>query len=325
MKLRLATLMLALMPLAAVGQVLPARHSATPLVDQLLATDRMAQGTGSGQPVLPIWSGTNGELLAVVALPKGWVAAPSAPTPAYAGPSSWRLAGSSSSASGLSFGFRNGVRLDAFLGQYLPNFTACTTVSCATGLSPQLGATSAMLGMGWSSPHGALDLSYGLSWLRASNQAAATQALFSPLSALGDLDSQRWLGVSAEESSLFARGRWRFDESTALDLTASYGRLHDSNLAGAMLPALDLDQLSLSLGVDVGSLRGAVVGHVLRSDDPLLAGRRWTTLDLGISWRTPWAGELSVGAQNILAAPNATPRDADGQARTPYIQYRQDL
>ena len=61
------------------------------------------------------------------------------------------------------------------------------------------------------------------------------------------------------------------------------------------------------------------------SDDPLLVGKRWTTLDLGVSWRTPWAGVLSVGAQNILSAPVNSPRDADGQARTPYIQYRQDL
>ena len=53
----------------------------------------------------------------------------------------------------------------------------------------------------------------------------------------------------------------------------------------------------------------------------------WTALDLGVSWRTPWRGEISVGAQNLWSAPlDAAPRDVDpSQARTPYIQYRQDL
>lgn len=46
--------------------------------------------------------------------------------------------------------------------------------------------------------------------------------------------------------------------------------------------------------------------------------------DLGVSWRTPWRGEISVGAQNFWSAPLDAPRDADpNQARTPYIQYRQ--
>ena len=152
-----------------------------------------------------------------------------------------------------------------------------------------------------------------------------TDALLNPLPALDYGSSPQWSALMTEESALFARGRWRFEQGAALDLTASYGRLHGSPVAGALLPSVDLDQLSLSLGLDVGSLRGAIVGHVLSSDDPLLVGKRWTTLDLGVSWRTPWAGVLSVGAQNILSAPVNSPRETDGQARTPYIQYRQDL
>ena len=126
--------------------------------------------------------------------------------------------------------------------------------------------------------------------------------------------------------SLFARGRWRFDENTALDIGASYGHGNVVQF-GSALPGIALDQLSLSLGLDAGSLRGAIVGHVLHSDDPVLVGKKWTALDLGVSWRTPWRGEISVGAQNLWSAPlDAAPRDADpSQARTPYIQYRQDL
>jgi len=325
MKLRLATLVFSLLfPLAGTAQITPAQTSATPLVDRLLATDVDAVSTGT--PVVPIWSGKDGELLALVALPQGWVESPAAATPAYAGPSTWRLAGSNASSSGLSLQFANGLHLDALLGQYTPTLAPCATGSCA-GSQPALhwNAASGVLGMGWTSPQGALDLSYGLSWLKSPIAAPGADALLNPLPALDYGASPQWSSLMAEESSLFARGRWHFGQGPALDLTASYGRLHGAAVAGALLPSADLDQLSLSLGLDVGSLRGAIVGHVLSSDDPLLAGKRWTALDLGVSWRTPWAGVLSVGAQNILSSSPSSVRDGEGQARTPYIQYRQDL
>lgn len=322
MKLRLATLVFSLFPLAGTAQTVPA--SATPLVDRLLATDVDSASTGT--PVLPIWSGSNGDLLAVVALPPGWVDSAAPATPAYAGPSTWRLAGSTSSSSGLTLRFANGMHLDALLGQYSPSIAPCVAGFCNSADMPRWSAASGVLDMGWTSAQGALDLSYGLSWLRSPVTAPGVGALLNPLPAFNVGSGPQWSTLMAEESALFARGRWHFDQGAALDLTASVGRLHGSPTAGALLPSsVDLDQLSLSLGLDVGSLRGAIVGHVLSSDDPLLAGKRWTTLDLGISWRTPWAGVLSVGAQNILSAPVNSPRDADGQARTPYIQYRQDL
>lgn len=325
MKLRLATLILSLLPLAATAQVRLAPESATPLVDRLLATGVDGASPTTGTPVLPIWSGTNGELLAVVALPQGWVDSPAAKTAAYEGPSTWRLAGTASSASGLAMQFANGLHLDALLGQYVPSISPCMSSACGSAWSQPI-VTSATLGMGWTSSQGVLDLSYGLSWLKSPAMTSpGMDPVFDPLSSLGFGNDLAWSALGAEESSLFAKGRWRFQHNSAVDVTASYGRLHGTHVAGALLPTVDLDQLSLSLGLDVGSLRGAIIGHVLSSDDPLLAGKRWTTLDLGISWRTPWAGELSVGAQNILAAPSSSPREADGQARTPYIQYRQDL
>ena len=323
MKPYFATLMLSLLPLAALAQQPVASPSATPLVDRLLATDL---GGDAAAPVLPIWSGVDGQLLAVVALPPGWVAPGQAALPNRFGASAWNPAGLTSTGGGLSLQFSNGLRLDALLSQYTPVLAPCALGNCLAATEPAAGAAGGMLGMGWTSVQGTVDLSYGLSWLRSTLPLGVTDVGFDPLPTL---DAGGGLGLLPrlvdEESALFARGRWRFDQDRALDLTASYARLHGSRLAGAALPAVDLDQLSLSLGLDVGSLRGAIVGHVLRSDDPLLAGKRWTTLDLGISWRTPWAGELSVGAQNILSAPSGSPRDSDGQARTPYIQYRQDL
>jgi len=323
MKLRLAMLVFSLFPLAGTAQTALAPVSTTPLVDRLLSTD--VDAISAGRSVVPIWSGTNGELLALVALPQGWVDSSVAATPAYAGPSTWRLADSASSASGLTLQFVNGVHLDALLGRYAPSIAPCAGSCKNVDEGLRWNAASGVLGIGWTSPEGALDLSYGLSWLKSPMTSPGPDALLNPLPALENGSGSRWSASMTEESALFARGRWRFEQDAALDLTASYGHLLGSPVAGALLPSVDLDQLSLSLGLDVGSLRGAIVGHVLSSDDPLLAGKRWTTLDLGVSWRTPWAGVLSVGAQNVLSAQPGSPRNPEGQARTPYIQYRQDL
>ncbi len=345
MRLRFATLLLSLFPLLGMAQTLPtlvtpanARHM--PLVEQLLALDSSRDAWPSqGMPVLPIWSASNGRLLAVVALPRAWANAPIDPTPDYAGPSTWRLAGSTLTANaGLRWQANSGLHADALLGQYLSTMPASCNASGCDAAAPRWSQSTltGLLGMGWSTPDSGLDLSYGLSWLQAQGNpvafgnAVAGSVLVPVLTLPGSLPYSL-----NDETALYARGRWRFEQGAALDVAASYGRGHASALASpaagigafnAMASGIDLDQLSLSLGLDAGSLRGAIVGHVLSSDDPAFAGKRWTTLDLGVSWRTPWNGELSVGAQNLWSAPINAPRDADSsQARTPYIQYRQDL
>ncbi|MEP7041799.1 MAG: hypothetical protein ABI843_01980 [Dokdonella sp.] len=344
MMLRLAklTLLLSLFPLAGMAQTLPSlaptsSEGRTPLVDELLALDSHGQPLlAQGAPVLPIWSGSNGQLLAVVALPREWATSPLSAAPAYGGPSEWHLAGSSAaSASGLRWQFGDGLRAEAMLGQYLsaaPVACAADTCGSATASRWSHGSLTAALGMGWSTADGGLDLSYGLSWLQSQGTPTTLGSLASAGSALVPvltLPSAQSFTLDSE-TSVYARGRWQLESGPAFDVAASYGRGKASaigSIPNTFAPGIDLDQLSLSLGMDAGSLRGAIVGHVLSSDDPMLAGKHWTTLDLGVSWRTPWSGELSVGAQNLLSSPlNASSRDAESQqTRTPYIQYRQDL
>jgi hypothetical protein len=330
MKLRPAMLVLALssIPLAGTTQTLPSLVPATtsPLVEQLLAIDPAGQPmVARAAPVLPIWSGANGQLLAVVALPRGW--GDSLRGPDTPGPAAWRLAEDFAGAGGMTWRFANGLHLDAMLAGFSPvdpvSFCPAAT-GCADQRTPRLsGAVAGMLGAGITFGDSGLDLSYGLSWLQTpgkSLQFSSIGAGVLPALALPDAP----LYALGNEAAMFARGRWRFEQGASVDISASYGRGQFAGL-GASAPAVDLDQLSLSLGLDAGSLRGAIVGHVLSSDDPVLAGKRWTTLDLGVSWRTPWSGELSVGAQNLWSAPLNSVRDNDSQARTPYIQYRQDL
>lgn len=346
MKLRLITLLLWLFPLVGMAQTLPSLRpsqapGATPLVDQLLALDATGQPQlAHGAPVLPIWSGSSGQLLALVALPRGWVDSPIQNTPAYAGPSAWHLAGTNASGGGVEWQFGNGLRAEALLGQYSAAASMpCNVGDCSTALASSWprSTMTGVLGLGWTSADAGLDLSYGLSWLQSQRRGIGLNdwALDGNTIPVFSLPGAENYSLDSE-TALYARGRWHVTQGSALDLSASYGRGHlssiglpligDASAGGASLaPGIDLDRLSLSLGLDVGSLRGAIIGHVLSSDDPALAGKRWTTLDLGVSWRTPWSGELSVGAQNLWSKPIHSPRDVEGQARTPYIQYRQDL
>jgi hypothetical protein len=303
--------------------------SRTALVEQLLALDDNAASSTprlASEPnsLVPIWSGADGHLLAIVALPGQWGSPLLAGTTAAPGPASWYLLGGMPlESSGLRWQSNSGFHVDALLGRSESPLPALCGADCNAS---QIGTITGSLGLGWMSPDGALDLTYGLSWLETRDGTPAFPGIGAGVPVL-TLPQALTSGIESE-TSLFARGRWRIAGDTALDLGASYGRGSTMNYGtlGTTLPGVDIDQLSLSLGVDAGSLRGAIVGHVLRSDDPLLVGRKWTALDLGVSWRTPWRGEISVGAQNLWSAPLDAPREADpSQARTPYIQYRQDL
>jgi len=321
--------------LAAIAQDLPVLATGTPsaetaLVEQLLAIDGSPVLMPGAEPasVVPIWSGSDGHLLAVVAVSGRWDLPLLADSTNQMGPASWYLLGETNfNTAGLRWQSGNGFHADAIFSQQQSVLPALCGLACDSTVRS---AFAGSLGLGWMSPDGGLDLSYGLSWLQASDDPIGLRALPSASSGVPVLTLPNILtsGGLKSNTSLFAKGRWHFDEDTSIDIGASYGHARTLSFGaiGSSIPGIDLDQLSLSLGVDSGSLRGAIVGHVLRSDDPALIGKKWTALDLGVSWRTPWRGEISVGAQNLWSAPLDTSRETDpAQSRTPYIQYRQDL
>jgi hypothetical protein len=81
----------------------------------------------------------------------------------------------------------------------------------------------------------------------------------------------------------------------------------------------------LNVGGGIGDFGVNVIGEVV--DTP---GRdRWGSLGLGLSWRTPWSGQLTVGADNLVTrgknpfAPAST--EGDDEGAVPYVRYEQDL
>ena len=99
-----------------------------------------------------------------------------------------------------------------------------------------------------------------------------------------------------------------------------------------LIPAGDVPALadrwstrSLSVGAGVGAFGANIVGRVV--DTPNRAGR-WEGLDVGLTWRTPWSGQLTVGAENVVTRgknPFSTGNAEQDEGTVPYVRYEQDL
>ena len=82
---------------------------------------------------------------------------------------------------------------------------------------------------------------------------------------------------------------------------------------------------SLSIGGGVGAFGASIVGHVV---DTPGASSSWSGLGLGLTWRTPWSGQLTVGADNVLTRgknPFSMGDSDDAEGTVPYVRYEQDL
>lgn len=82
---------------------------------------------------------------------------------------------------------------------------------------------------------------------------------------------------------------------------------------------------SLTVGGGIGRFSANIVGQVV--DTPGLP--KWEGVGLGVSWRTPWSGQLTVGADNVITrGKNPFSKMIDGgedEGAVPYIRYQQDL
>ena len=186
----------------------------------------------------------------------------------------------------------------------------------------------------WHSADGGLDLSFGLSWLDTSLHGGEVPSPLgfdvrpphtAALPLLPALQSNFRLGdISLREvhwNSSLALGAQKW-----LSLGGSVGTQELSTLAGA---PLRWDSATVTLGVGFRGLTGRLTGRLIE----LPQGQNFTGLDLGVSWRTPWQGELIFGAQNVLnktpdtsqwPLPDLPAIEAPG-GRIPYVRYKQDL
>ncbi|QWP79525.1 hypothetical protein J5226_23925 [Lysobacter sp. K5869] len=99
-----------------------------------------------------------------------------------------------------------------------------------------------------------------------------------------------------------------------------------------LIPAGELPNLadhwnskSITLGAAYGNFGANIVGRVV--DTPGQPGQ-WEGLGVGLTWRTPWSGQLTVGAENVVTRgknPFAPGNGEKDEGTVPYVRYEQDL
>jgi hypothetical protein len=99
-----------------------------------------------------------------------------------------------------------------------------------------------------------------------------------------------------------------------------------------LVPAADVPRLadqwntrSLSVGGGYGAFGANIVGRVVNVPGE---SEVWKGLGLGLTWRTPWNGQLSVGADNVVTRgknPFSIKGDQADEGTVPYVRYQQDL
>lgn len=291
----------------------------------------------------PLWSTPDGRILAIVGSAASSGAPVTQPAPQIGSAVDWKLVDVTSFVTG-GFAFKIGDGSAAYakfgrgivLAPLLPN-TACNplmqitpSAACAQHTAATIDTASAGLQLG--SGGADIDISYGLSWLRNDPQTLRQPWDLFPGSGDGMMPTLLIPGytlANVQNMGLSAQSHWRLDDDQTLDLGAALGRIQ-YDLPG-MTPLPNLNQAALSFGLHKGDFSGQIIGRTLAPGDPLNSGQRWSSIDLGISWRAPWRGVFSVGAQNLwssgslpsLAEPS---HEVDpSQARVPYVQYHQDL
>ena len=122
--------------------------------------------------------------------------------------------------------------------------------------------------------------------------------------------------------SLFAEKSISRDGFVSVGGTVARARL----VPASAMPQEYADQWntrSLSIGGGVGAFGANIVGRVVN-----VPGESdvWQGLGLGLTWRTPWSGQLSVGAENVITrGKNPFANSEQDEGTVPYVRYQQDL
>ncbi|HEY8683428.1 MAG TPA: hypothetical protein VIM06_09675 [Rhodanobacter sp.] len=298
-----ALLLMFLLPLAAAGQSVSGDST---LAQHLLARQPDQMTEVEPGVLVPLWRGSDGRLLALKANRSSGANAmnDNAPLAFHA------VDAASVMTTGLQYGLT-------------PNLQAHAEVSEHSWLSQPERVIGSEVGATYAAGRYSLGLSVGAN-TTPDNNTLLPRVLPNAAPSVDGLPS------FDSSSQLNARGRLALGNKSGIDLGASVGRIH--LLPGNLLGINTLDQKALSFGIDHGSLSGSLIGRTLQPQAGIPGGfnpdRRWNSIDLGVTWRLPWRGSLSVGAQNLWSSgtPANTPVGPEpDQSRTPYVQYHQDL
>ena len=255
-----------------------------------------AHASGPDGAVLPVWNSDSGKVEALLLL-----------EPTSESASNWRLGRSS-------LGATFGLDQDDSLGLLCSNAPAGTALSALASncmLARSDGSTQQLsTGASLVRPGGRLGVSVGNSrhqlpaWLNTNPRG----------------------GSRGEQANLTVIGQRNIGREGFVSLAGTYARARLVPMADAPAALISQwDSKSISVGAGYGPFSANIVGRVI--DAPGREGK-WEGLGLGITWRTPWSGQLTVGADNVITRgknPFAPRNAGDDEGTVPYVRYQQDL
>ncbi|HSR65463.1 MAG TPA: hypothetical protein VLM17_07680 [Xanthomonadaceae bacterium] len=266
-----------------------------------VATGAAAQSAHRDQTVLPVWNNASGKIEALLVLE---------PVEGAQAGARWRFGNNTIDATlGLDAGDSLALLCDrknglaGTLGNLSNN---CLLAALGNGLDAN-GSRRTSVGTAFGHGNTRLGVSLGNSrdtlpaWLTPGRPGARVEGNDITLVARKDLGSQGYVSLAG---------------------TLAKAKL----VAPEDMPALAdrWNSRSLTLGGGMGAFGASIVGHVV--DTP--GQPKWEAFGLGLTWRTPWSGQLTVGADNVVTrgknpfSPNASGEE-DGTV--PYVRYEQDL
>ena len=250
--------------------------------------------------VLPVWNNTSGKVEAVLLLE---------PTGEASAGARWRLG---SNTLGAAFGLEAGDSLGmvcnrqngiaSSIGNLISNCALAELSDDHDGGSQRISAGATL-----SRPGGKLGLSAGT----------------------GRDNLPAWLssnaGAKVEENDLAVFGQKNVGREGFVRIGGAVARARLVPIADVPAMADRWNSKSLSVGGGYGAFSANIVGRVV--DVPGQPGK-WEGLGLGLTWRTPWSGQLTVGAENVVTRgknPFSPNNATDEEGTVPYVRYQQDL
>ena len=323
---RLIASLCLVVPLVATAQILPAPPPVATVKDSYGVLRETGDDAGV---VMPLWRAADGRMLALVSMSPD-----KAVQPGDSGPDFRVVDASSLFAGGLAYDVTPRVRTHISLSQrsWLDAGTSHAAESCEP--SKDLGCVAGTLESPLRMVNGEIGATFRGEHYSVGVAVSKSRPILPVLPRVLPNGGATVSGVPLMQldgsTDFTARGRLALGRHTGIDVGASVGRIR--LLPGNVLGVSSLGQKSLSLGMDRGAVSGRIVGRLVEPNtgntNLVGADRSWTSIDLGITVRLPWQGELSFGAQNLWSSGQLKPLPSASQpdsSRIPYVQYHQDL
>jgi len=132
--------------------------------------------------------------------------------------------------------------------------------------------------------------------------------------------------LRAEQNDLTVFAQKNIGREGFVSIAGTYAKARLVPLADASPAIADRwDSKSLSIGAGYGNFTGSIIGRVI--DVPGKPGK-WEGLGIGLTWRPPWSGQLTVGAENVISRgknPFSPRNESNDDGTVPYERYDQDL